>query len=53
LSGFFDSDGTITINKTNLQLSISISQKTKELLEPLINIYGGHVYVDRGSESFK
>src|ERR1700679_3225136 len=28
LSGFFDSDGTITINKINMQLSISIFQKT-------------------------
>jgi hypothetical protein len=54
LSGFFDSDGTITINKTNTQLSISVSQKTSELLLPLIDIYGGNVYIDRGSsKSFK
>lgn len=54
LSGFFDADGTITINKTNTQLSISCSQKTSELLQPLIEIYGGNVYIDRGSsQSFK
>jgi hypothetical protein len=54
LSGFFDSDGTITINKTNTQLSISISQKTSELLQPLIELYGGNIYIDRGnSQSFK
>ena len=54
LSGFFDADGTITINKTNWQLSISIGQKTTELLNPLIELYGGNVYIDKGSsESFK
>jgi hypothetical protein len=53
-SGFFDSDGTITINKTNTQLSISISQKTSELLIPLIDIFGGNVYIDNSSsKSFK
>lgn len=54
LSGFIDSDGTITINKTNTQLSISLSQKTSELLKPLIELYGGNIYIDRGKyESFK
>ncbi len=54
LSGLFDADGTVTINKTNWQLSISVSQKTSELLIPLIEIYGGNVYIDRSSNlSFK
>ena len=54
LSGFFDADGTITINKTNTQLSISASQKTSELLQPLLDLYGGNIYIDRGSsQSFK
>jgi LAGLIDADG endonuclease len=54
LSGFFDADGTVTINKTNSQLSISVSQKTSELLQPLIELYGGNIYIDRGSsQSFK
>lgn len=54
LSGFFDSDGTITINKNNTQLSISVSQKTAELLQPLIEIYGGNIYIDKSSsQSFK
>jgi hypothetical protein len=53
-SGFFDADGTITINNTNTQLSISASQKTSELLQPLIELYGGNIYIDRGnSQSFK
>ena len=38
LSGFFDSDGTVAINKTNKQLSIYISQKRSELLQPLIEV---------------
>ena len=54
LAGLFDADGTITINKTNRQLSISVSQKTSELLQPLIELYGGNIYIDRGSNlSFK
>lgn len=54
LSGFFDSDGTITINSTNWQLSISAGQKTSELLHPLVALYGGQVYIDNGSsQSFK
>ena len=53
LSGFFDADGTITINKLNLQLSISISQKNTQLLEPLINLYSGNIYIDRNSNTFK
>jgi hypothetical protein len=53
-SGFFDADGTITINKTTTQLSISASQRTPEILEPLIELYGGNIYIDKGSsKSFK
>lgn len=53
-SGFFDADGTVTINKPNTQLSISVSQKTSELLQPLLEIYGGYIYIDNGnSKSFK
>jgi len=54
LAGFFDGDGTVTINKSTTQLSISASQKTSELLTPLVDLYGGNVYIDRGShQSFK
>ena len=51
VSGFFDAEGTVTINSTNTQLSISISQKTSELLLPLIEIFGGNIYID--TQSFK
>lgn len=54
LSGFFDADGTITINKSNWQLSITASQKTSELLSPLTELYGGNIHIDKGShKSFK
>lgn len=54
LSGFFDADGSITIKSTDGQLSISASQKTSEMLTPLVELYGGYVYIDRGGQgSFK
>lgn len=53
MGGFFDSDGTISINKNVNQLYISISQKTQELLILLKNLYGGHIYIDRSSNTFK
>ena len=49
LSGFFDGDSKVTINSTNTQLSIALSQKISELLQPLLEIYGGNIYIDRGS----
>ena len=54
LSGIFVSEGCISINKTNTQLSISVSQKTSELLKPLVDLYKGNIYIDNGSlKSFK
>jgi len=53
LSGFFDADGTITINNNNAQLSIALSQKTEELLLPLKGLYGGNIYIDRVTQTFK
>lgn len=54
LSGFLDADGTITINNSNWQLSISASQKTSEILTPLVELFGGYIYIDRsGHGSFK
>ncbi len=53
-SGFFDADGTITINSSNWQLSISAGQKTSEILTPLVELFGGNIYIDRGGHgSFK
>ncbi|KAG6014505.1 hypothetical protein E4U54_005201 [Claviceps lovelessii] len=47
-------NGSITIKSTDGQLSISAGQKTSELLTPLVELYGGYVYIDRGGNgSFK
>ena len=43
LSGFIDSDGSVYYNEASGQVFISLSQKNKYLLEPLIAIYGGRV----------
>ena len=53
LSGFFDADGSITINRSTAQFSISISQKSIDLLNNLAKIYGGNVYADSSSQTFK
>lgn len=54
-AGFWDADGSISINESSdWQLSISAGQKTSELLKPLVDLFGGYVYIDRGSYgSFK
>ncbi len=53
LSGFFDADGTITLNRLNGQIAITLTQKTSYILQPLMDIYGGYLYIDRTSNSFK
>jgi hypothetical protein len=45
LSGFIDSDGSVYYNEESGQVFISISQKNKYLLEPLISIYGGKINI--------
>lgn len=53
LSGFFDADGSISLNRANGQLSITLTQKTSEILQPLVDVYGGSIYIDRTSNNFK
>ncbi len=53
MAGFFDADGSVCINTSNYQLSINISQKTQELLIPLITLYNGKIYIDKASNTFK
>lgn len=54
LSGFFDAVGAVSINSTNYELSISISKKTLELLQPIAELCDGNIYIDRGfSQTFK
>ena len=53
LSGFFDADGSVTLNQSNGQLAITLTQKTTQVLSPLIEIYGGSIYIDRTNNSYK
>jgi hypothetical protein len=53
LSGFFDSDGSISINKSTGQISIAITQKTQENLVYIEEIYGGSIYIDRTNNAYK
>lgn len=53
LSGLFDADGSITLNKTNGQLTITLTQKTSEILKPLPELYNGSIYIDKTNNSFK
>jgi LAGLIDADG endonuclease len=45
LSGFFDSDGSIYLNST--QIFITAAQKNKYLLDILCELYGGSVYIEK------
>jgi len=53
LSGIFDALGTITLNKCNGQLAIALTQKSREVLQPLRDIYGGSICIDKTNNSFK
>ena len=53
LSGFFDADGSVTLNSSNGQLAITLTQKTSEILQPLLDLYGGSIYIDTTSNNFK
>ena len=44
-SGMVDSDGSIYIDEKSGQLTISVTQKNRYLLEPLQNLYGGKICI--------
>lgn len=46
LAGFFDAEGYFHVNRSTLQGSITLSQKTPELLEDIREELGGGVYFD-------
>jgi hypothetical protein len=52
-SGFFDSDGSIYMNDKSGQLFLTISQKNKFILEKLVELYGGTIYVMVKQDAFK
>lgn len=52
-AGFFDSDGSIYMNDKSGQLFLTISQKNKFILEKLVELYGGTIYVMVKQDAFK
>lgn len=50
-SGLFDSDGNIYLNLKSCQLFITVGQKNRFILDLLVNLYGGTIYVQK--DSFK
>ena len=47
LAGFFEFEGYFRVNKTNLQLGITLTQKEKGLLQDIANEMGGRIYYDK------
>nr|YP_009184681.1 putative LAGLIDADG homing endonuclease [Oogamochlamys gigantea]ALO62830.1 putative LAGLIDADG homing endonuclease [Oogamochlamys gigantea] len=53
-AGFFDADGTISIRKGQYpQLTISVSQKTPEILIFFKQFFGGSIRFDKSANCFK
>ena len=53
LSGFFDSDGSIYMNHLSGQLFVTVSQKNRFLLDDLLKLYGGKIYILAKQGAFK
>ena len=53
LAGFFDADGSIYMNEPSGQLFITASQKNRFLLDDLVTLYGGQIYVMAKQGAFK
>jgi len=53
LSGLIDSDGSVYLNKSAVQVYITVSQKNKLMLDILEDIYGGKVYANGKTGNFK
>lgn len=53
LAGFFDADGSIYMNDLSGQLFITASQKNRFLLDDLVKLYGGQIYVMAKVGAFK
>lgn len=53
LSGLIDSDGSVVMNTLSSQIMISVGQKNKLILDLLPELYGGKVYIERTTGSFK
>lgn len=50
LSGLMDSDGSINYDLVSGQVFITVSQKNRNIIDKLVPVYGGKVYVNEGSK---
>ena len=53
LAGIIDSDGSVYINKASGQIFITITNNQKPILEYLVPLYGGKIYYNKSTNSFK
>lgn len=53
LAGFFDTDGSIYLNDKSGQIFITATQKNRFILEALVELYGGEIYIQVKKEAFK
>jgi hypothetical protein len=52
-SGFIDSDGSIYYDEKSDQLILSVTQKNKYLLDPLIKLYSGRIKIIYSRQAFQ
>ena len=52
-SGFIDSDGSIYYDEKQDQLILSVTQKNKYLLDPLIELYSGKIQITYARQAFQ
>lgn len=53
-AGFFDADGTVTLNNTNKppQLTISVTNKHHSDVQPYMDTFGGNIYFDSSQNGY-
>ena len=51
-AGFFDADGTVTINSKTLQLTISVTNKLITDVQAYKDTFGGNIYYDSAQNGY-
>jgi len=52
-SGLIDADGSVYYSEKSDQLIISVTQKNKYLLDPLLKLYSGRIEITDGRQAFQ
>lgn len=50
--GIFDADGTVTLNKKSKQITISVTQKDKNVPTAYFSVFGGSLYKDKSQNEY-